>query len=175
MKKVISAILCTILIFALLSGCGNQVYEKISSKNILGQGTTENNTDNTDFKLYLENDYLQLYINPDTTEIKTVNKADNSEWLSTGAETAGDAARALIQLTYIDSTGQTGELNSYENAVRDGQYEITEGDGRVTLKYSIGSFSSQVLIPEVITEERYKQLCDSFKDEFALMKFQNYY
>ena len=34
MKKVISAILCTILIFALLSGCGNQVYEKISSKNI---------------------------------------------------------------------------------------------------------------------------------------------
>ena len=175
MKKVISAILCTILIFALLSGCGNQVYEKISSKNILGQGTTENNTDNTDFKLYLENDYLQLYINPDTTEIKTVNKADNSEWLSTGAETAGDAARALIQLTYIDSTGQTGELNSYENAVRDGQYEITEGDGRVTLKYSIGSFSSQVLIPEVITEERYKQLCDSFEDEFALMKFQNYY
>lgn len=175
MKKTARIGLSLICLVAVLSGCGSKIYEKLDSKNVIAQGTAENQIENGEYTLYLENDYLSFYMNPNTTELKVINKKDSSVWYSSSNSGISDAGKALVHLSYADTRGNKAELNSYENAVCDGQYEIIKEDGKVTVKYSIGSFSSQVLIPEVITEERYSELCEQFDDEFALMKFKNYY
>lgn len=175
MKKIISVGLSVLLLLSALAGCGTVVYESFDSKTIIGQGTAENNPDSTDYTLYLENASLALYINPDTTELKLVNKKDGSEWYSSSRCGVRDSDRALLHLSYVDSSGMVGELNSYENAVRDGQYQINAESDKVTISYSVGDFSSEVLIPELIDEERYQSLLASFEDEFDAMKFQNYY
>lgn len=175
MKKIISVSISLILLLSLLTGCGTVVYEGLNSDGIIGQGTAENDIEATDYRLYLENDSLELYINPDTTELKVVNKKDGSEWYSSSRSGIREADRALLHLTYVDSSGMTGELNSFENAVKSGQYEIVSDEDKITIKYSVGDFSSEVHIPEVIDKERYNQLLESFDDEFDAMKFSNYY
>lgn len=175
MKK---RLICAALVMCVsltLSGCGSQAAEKINESNIRGQKTTENNVDSQSYELYLENSSVEFYMNPDTTEYYLVNKEDGSCWSSVGTGSGSDSARAVLELSYLESNGSIGKLNSFQNAVADGQYQIENNGDVVSVDYSIGSFSAQVLVPEVISKERYNELCDNLTDEFDRMKFQNYY
>lgn len=174
MKKIISAfaVICCISVF--LTGCGETLGEGISAKNICGEGMMVNDSANDAFNLYLENDALQLFINPDTVELKLVRKSDGFVW--TSFVPGGDESqRSLIEITYLESSGSIGTMNSFNNAVIDGQYKIETDINTVKIGFSMGGFSEQVLVPELLTPERYKEVCDNLDDDFDLMKFQNYY
>lgn len=166
------AMLCMASIFA---GCGTETLEKLSDSNIRGRKTTENDTERGDYKLYLENEQLQLYMNPDTTELYVINKADGSQWDTSGITAEGNDAGALLGLSYLESDGTVGRLDSFQNSVADGQYKIETKNNMLTVHYSIGTFSSAVMVPEVISSERYKELYNNLEDDFDRMKFENYY
>lgn len=174
-KRLICAAALVMCVSLTLSGCGSQAAEKISESNIRGQKTTENNIDSEGYELYLENAAVEFYMNPDTTEYYLVNKEDGSFWSSVGTGGGSESSRAVLELSYLESNGSIGKLNSFQNSVADGQYNIESNGEAVSVDYSIGSFSAQVLVPEVISKERYDELCDNLTDEFDRTKFQNYY
>lgn len=175
MKKLFSVFALLLSLALVLTGCGSTLIENLDEKNILGSMTTENDVSSKEYELLLENDKLEFYMNPDTTEIKVVNKADKSVWYSTNAEADDDASRAILHLEYTTSGGVTNQINSYEGAVTSGQFKIDVTDEKVTVSYSIGNFTSQVLVPEILTTERYQELFSRFEDVFEAAKFRNYY
>ena len=76
---------------------------------VLSAGSAGNNINGKKYTLLLENEYLQFYMNNDTTEFKVVNKINGSEWYSSGTDSA-DAA-APIALTYLNSQGSLADMN----------------------------------------------------------------
>lgn len=175
MKKLFSMFALLLSLALILTGCGSVLIENLDTKNILGSQTTENDVTSTEYQLLLENDKIQFHMNPNTTEIKVVNKADNSVWTSSNPKKESDDGKALLHLEYTTSGGVTNQINSYEAAVTSGQYKINPEKDKVTVSYSIGNFTSQVLVPEILTKERYKELSDRFEDVFDAAKFRNYY
>ena len=175
-KRLICAAALVMCVSLTLSGCGSQAAEKISESNIRGQKTTENNIDSEGYELYLENAAVEFYMNPDTTEYYLVNKEDGSFWSSVGTGSGSEVLGGRFwSCSCLESNGSIGKLNSFQNSVADGQYNIESNGEAVSVDYSIGSFSAQVLVPEVISKERYDELCENLTDEFDRMKFQNYY
>lgn len=176
MKKIVSVFVLLLSLVMVLSGCGSALIEDLNADNILSSNNVENDLSGVDYELMLENDKLEFYVNPDTTEIKVVNKADSSVWTSTNSTRTVDEAKALLQLEYTTTGGVTNKINSYEGAVVNGQYQIEKADNKVTISYSIGDFTSQILVPEVISKERYNELYAKFGDDFfAATKFKNQY
>ena len=123
-KRLICAAALVMCVSLTLSGCGSQAAEKISESNIRGQKTTENNIDSEGYELYLENAAVEFYMNPDTTEYYLVNKEDGSFWSSVGTGSGSESSRAVLELSYLESNGSIGKLNSFQNSVADGQYNI---------------------------------------------------
>lgn len=175
MKKLISVLALLLSLALILTGCGSKLIENLDEKNIIASMTNENDTTKQDYKLYLDNGKLQLYINPDTTELKVVNLSDNSVWYSTNPDNKNPEKRALLYLEYVVSGGVKNQINSFNGAVENGQYEINAEKDKVTISYSIGNFTSMALIPEILTEERYEELSNKFEDPFDEAKFRNYY
>ncbi len=175
MKKLFSLFVLLLSLVMLLTGCSNAFVENLNEQNIIGPSTAENDVNNMDYELLLENDKLELHMNPNTTEIKVVNKADKSVWYSTNENRMEDDGRALLHLEYVSNGGVTNQMNSFESAVESGQYSIEIVDQTVVVKYSIGDFTSQVLIPEILTAERYNELYSRFTDVFDQAKFRNFY
>lgn len=175
MKKIFSVLALLLSLALILTGCGSKLIENLDEKNIIGSSTTENDVNKQDYKLYLENDKLQLYINPDTTEFKVVNLTDNSVWYSTNPNNTDPEKKALLYLEYVVSGGVKSFINSYNGAVKNGQYKIKTDKDKVTISYSIGDFSSLALVPEILSKERYKELSDKFDDPFEAARFRNYY
>lgn len=175
MKKAVCITASVVCAAVFLSGCGAEISENINQASICGQNTAGNDIGSEDYELYLENDDLYLYMNPDTTEIRVVNKKDGSVWNSSNGESKNESSRAVIELSYLESTGTIGKYDSFQNSVANGQYRVESEDSILSVHYSIGNFTEQILIPEVISAERYEELCSNLDDEFDLMKFQNYY
>lgn len=175
MKKLFSVFALLLSLALVLTGCGSTLIENLDDKNILGAMTTENDISSTGYELLLEDDKLEFYMNPDTTEIKVVNKVDKSVWTSTNPNATDDASKAILHLEYTTTAGVVNQMNSFESSVASGQYKITPSDDKVSVAFSIGNFTSQVLVPEILTPERQKELIDKFEDVFDAAKFRNYY
>ena len=175
MKKLLSIVVLLLSIALVLSGCETVLLEDLKDENILGAGTTENDVAFSNYELLLQNDKLEFHMNPNTTEIMVVNKKDKSVWYSTNTEKTTEDGRALLHLDYTTSGGVPNQMNSFESAVTSGQYKIDVQPEKVSVSYSIGNFTSQVLVPEILTEERYQELANRFEDVFDAAKFRNYY
>ena len=177
MKKHFSMFALLLALALILTGCGSTLIENINEKNILGAGTTKNDVKSIGYELLLENENIEFHMNPNTTEFAVVNKKDKSVWYSNNSDSLSESGRALLHLEYTTSTGSPNQVNSFENAVTSGQYKIDVKDDKVSVSYSIGNFTSQVLIPELLTPERYEELYSRFTGEliFDQSKFRNYY
>lgn len=175
MKKAVCITASVVCMAVFVSGCGAEISEYINQSNICGQNSAGNDIGSENYELYLESDDLYLYMNPDTTEIRVFNKKDGSTWNSSNGGSKNESSKAVIELFYLESTGTIGKYDSFQNSVANGQYRIESEDSVVSVHYSIGNFTEQILIPEVISVERYEELCSNLNDEFDLMKFQNYY
>ena len=165
-------ILAGIVAVSLMSGA-QKIDETLDNGKVLSAGSAGNNINGKEYTLLLENEYLQFYMNNDTTEFKVVNKINGSEWYSSGTDSA-DAA-APIALTYLNSQGSLADMNVMDDSVKDGKYAIDKDGDRVTVRYSAGDFSELSLVPYALTEERFQKIISSLDDEFEQMKLTDLY
>ena len=165
-------ILAGIVAVSLMSGA-QKIDETLDNGKVLSAGSAGNNINGKEYTLLLENEYLQFYMNNDTTEFKVVNKINGSEWYSSGTDSA-DAA-APIALTYLNSQGSLADMNVMDDSVKDGKYAIDKDGDCVTVRYSAGDFSELSLVPYALTEERFQKIISSLDDEFEQMKLTDLY
>ncbi len=125
-------------------------------------------------QLVAETDSLQLYFDEVEAGIAVYDKASGETWFSNPIDTGKDSIstsyylkvlKSQVNITYINDSTQVSTMNSYSDAVADGQFEVEYLDNGVKVTYSMGSGAAFLLLPEVITEERMLAFQENMTDD----------
>ena len=136
-----------------------------------------------EMELVAENDYLELYLDEEETDIAVREKASGEIWFSNPVDTEEDSIsngyykqklKSQIELTYINENTQTSTMNNYVNSIADGQFEIERLEDGVRITYLIGDSSAFIIIPERISEERMQQFLDRMEESQQKRVVRNY-
>jgi len=120
------------------------------------------------FELVSENEYAELYVKMSTAEIAYRSKVDGSIWFSNPPDratmetysrgAAKDRLSAQLVISYY-SINQKLEMDSYNDCVKYGQFQITPIPGGVRVDYELGKrWQDQDYVPQIISEERFNDL-----------------
>ena len=122
-----------------------------------------------------ETDELKLLVNVNTAEIAVLDKSNGKVWYSNppgrDADPVANAANkellaSQLFITYFDSADIERTMNSYNDSVAKGQFEIFGIDGGIRIVYNFSNFSRGVdELPEFITKERLEEVFLSKIDE----------
>ncbi|MCQ6561342.1 DUF5696 domain-containing protein [Paenibacillus mendelii] len=131
--------------------------------------------------LVKENEALQLYIDPSTTEIAIKDKRSGRMWYSNPLDRESDEKAeainrdnlsAQLSIVYNNDKGQTFYSNNFAEAIKNKQFEILTTDKGVKVIYQLGNFSKGMeAIPQFITKQRMdEKILSKLQDED--MKFE---
>ena len=120
------------------------------------------------FELCAENEFLELYYKADTAEIAVVHKETGAVWFSNppGRDKQETLARGAsksrlssqLVLTYYYANQQQ-QMDSFNDSVAYGQYEITPLENGLRVKYKFGKvWQDRDYLPTIISEERFNEL-----------------
>ena len=188
MKKLLSALLAvlmTVSVFTVVFSSNITVYAK-DSENTEEETTEEETEDNgrddmsidilkvvyktpedklKDMKLRIENDNYELYVRATYGEIALRDKRTGQVLFSNPYDigsTKGSAdtkAKLMSQIILQFTTGsKTTEYNSYTEAALREQIVVKNIKNGVRVEYTLGKTSTRWLVPQMITDERFKQM-----------------
>ena len=140
----------------LMTGCAGTV-QPTREYDWIPEGTRGNDVAGESFETAAETESLRLEINPDTTELRVTVKQTGYVFSSSAAGKTDGSDRALLSLSYM-ATGSTARyMNSYDDAVKKGQYTVEPLGSGVQLRFSLGDIEPQYYAPAVLTEPRYQR------------------
>ncbi|WP_419872483.1 DUF5696 domain-containing protein [Candidatus Pristimantibacillus sp. PTI5] len=115
-----------------------------------------------------ENEFLILYVNNATTEIAVQDKRSGAIWYSNPQDREDDKVatgynkaklNVQVEITYLDSAGNSLKYDNYTHSVQNGQYVIEKVSGGLNIVYTLGEVKSDIdAIPKYISEERFQTL-----------------
>lgn len=116
-----------------------------------------------------ENEFLILYVNNATTEIAVQDKRSGAIWYSNPQDREDDKVatgynkaklNVQVEITYLDSAGNSLKYDNYTHSVQNGQYVIEKvSGGGLNIVYTLGEVKSDIdAIPKYISEERFQTL-----------------
>ena len=120
----------------------------------------------TEEMIVVENDELQLTMDPVTTQFSVKVKATGAQWLSNPTEASSDSLalpeekaklQSTLLMSYSMKTGLETVFNSYSYSVENGIYDIEQGDDYIKVKYSLGDVEKEFVIPPVITLDNFEK------------------
>lgn len=120
------------------------------------------------FELVSESDHAELYMKWETAEIALRTKSDGAVWFSNPPDrvtmetltrgAAKDKLLAQIVISYY-SMNQKLEMDSYNDCIKHGQFEIAPIPGGVRVDYELGRrWQDEDCVPQMISEERFNNL-----------------
>lgn len=170
MRKRIFSFVFAVLILISFAGCSNkEAYIFVDSPEI-----KDYNSFGEKGKLMLENkdglvsvarnEYLELFYDNETYVVTVFDKRSGKIYTTNpvGEEPDRNNTRlALLNLTYSNTQGKTGTIDSYTQSVLLDQVEVDiSGDG-VTFTYSIGDASDGLEVtPSIISNKRFEKLLE---------------
>lgn len=110
-----------------------------------------------------ESDSLELYFDEAETGIAVVDKESGEVWFSNPVDTDQDTVssgyyrrvlKSQVNITYINESTQVSTMDSYSDAVAEGQFTVEYLGNGVKVTYTMGEGGNRLLLPEVIAEER---------------------
>lgn len=170
------AILLSVTV-SITSGENQNIYEEVTKENqaetfplVLEESKIIPGMD----KVY-ENEYLELYLNTETTEIAVRNRETKAIWYSNPHDRKEDpiassipAQRLASQLTvhYSTPAGTQRTMNNRTDSVLHEQFEIAGLENGIRITYTIGKLEEVFLVPRVISKERFESLIlDNIEDQ----------
>ncbi|MFP4015568.1 MAG: DUF5696 domain-containing protein [Halanaerobiales bacterium] len=120
------------------------------------------------FTKVVENDYLILFINNDSTEIAVQDKDSENIWYSNPPDRdeietiarggARDKLNSQIILNYYLPGNKPMSMNTYSDSVSFQQYEINNLDNGVSIDYTIGKkWSEDAYVPLIIGSSAFEE------------------
>ncbi len=138
-----------------MTGCGEQ---KVEEESVKVYGYVEDKKEYT-----LENEYLKLTMNPETTQFSLEEKASGKVWWSNPQDLSGETIantsaktglQSTLMIQYSTSTGVVTTYNNFAYSIENGLYEIEELEDGLKVKYSIGNIERQYVMPTAVPESR---------------------
>ena len=168
MKKAVNLLFAAIIIF--LASCGLQ---GARAKNIIiyeYDGGTED--------VVIENQFLELRLLPETTEIILTDKETGTQWRSNpgGDDPFADTVtrylmQSVFSLEYTDVSGIGQTLYSSEHSIDYGAYSYGIVDGALEVNYTAGNLDRTYVIPPAVPEERMLQFMELMTaDDLSVIK-----
>lgn len=114
-------------------------------------------------KKVAESDGLELYFDQEEAGIAVLEKKSGEVWFSNPRDTELDTVssgyykrvlKSQLNITYINESTQISTMNSYDDAVAEGQFTVEYPENGVRVVYTLGEGGRTLLLPEVITAER---------------------
>ncbi len=136
-----------------------------------------------DVDLVLENEKIKLVMDSLTTQFYLEVKETGEIWYSNPEGAAEDSAALAIErerlqstilLTYSTINGVDTKYNNYAYSMKNGIYDIEQGEDYIKVFYSIGDMEKEYIVPPVITVERMKELAEKMSKSNLLM-IEEYY
>lgn len=106
---------------------------------------------------------LELYFDETEAGIAVLDKKSGEVWFSNPRDTEMDTVssgyykrvlKSQLNITYINESTQVSTMNSYGDAVAEGQFTAEYLENGVRVVYTLGEGGRTLLLPEVISEER---------------------
>ena len=113
-----------------------------------------------------EKNGIRLYVDEESGEVAYVNTKTGEKLFtnpydvasSTGNETTKYEILSQIIVTFKDSVGQERIFTSYEEAAERGQIVIENIKGGIRVEYTIGREQSKILVPRLISMDRFEEM-----------------
>ncbi|MDI9413953.1 MAG: DUF5696 domain-containing protein [Bacillota bacterium] len=121
-----------------------------------------------DYEQVAQNEYLELYINPETAEIAVYDLATKEIWYSNppNRDREEKVARgkskerlgAQIILTYFTQVGAEITMDNYNDSVIYNQLDVTPIEQGVRVDFTLGEeWGQDSFVPNVMTEKRFEE------------------
>lgn len=134
-------------------------------------------------KLAAKNEYLELYINEENTSVAVKVLKSGDIWFTNPTDIEEDAIatpynkdllRSQFSVRYYNKSVQANEMDNYNDSIKEGQFEITLIDNGVKIVYTLGEAESKIVLPIVISEERYLQYYNQMDEKAQRQVKRNY-
>lgn len=128
----------------------------------------------SEMELVAENESLELYYDETEAGLAVRDKASGEIWCTSPADSDQDTVstayyqkvlKSQVNITYINESTQVSTMNSYADAVADGQFEAELIEDGIRITYTMGEGGKQLLLPTSISEERMLQFQQSMTEE----------
>ncbi len=100
------------------------------------------------YELVADNEYLELFLNPETAEFAVNHKKTDTLWFSNPPDrlkvekiargAARDALRSQLSISYFTPEGRQRYMDSYNQSIAYGQFEIEKISDGVRVSYILG-------------------------------------
>jgi len=133
--------------------------------------------------IVLENEYLKLVMDSNTTQFSITQKSTGEVWYSNPPDAAEDPIalqsdienlQSTLLLTYSTINGVDTLYNNYKYSIASKIYNIEATEERIKVYYSIGEVEKEYIIPKVIEAERMEELFESM-DLDDVTRVKDYY
>lgn len=181
-KRLLSLALVAVISVTLFSGCGGNsaVAPALAECDYIAVGTdiTDTVKDTTEDVVLLENGGSSLVFSPDG--IFSVMRGGNKVW-STGMPSAEvmqrgelESASAAALFKYHVNGESEKTMNSFTDAFKKSQYRVYRDGESIVYEQIAGEFSADVLLPEALSEKRFKEITDSLSESDATFLSRQY-
>lgn len=124
----------------------------------------------------VENRYLELEMDSETTEFKIVDKSSNNTWYSNPPEreeeekiASAESKEELgsqLEISYYSPENQKSYKNNYADSVKFDQYEIDKIDQGVQVNYTIGQeWVDEDFMPVMMEKEQYDNIIEDLDSD----------
>ncbi|UVI31984.1 DUF5696 domain-containing protein [Paenibacillus spongiae] len=132
-----------------------------------------------------ENGQLALYLNRSSAEIAVYDKRSKHFWYSNPQDTELDSKASPFEkeslgsqftLTYMNSIGNKKTLLSFNDSVKNNQFQIEDAPEGIRIVYTLGDTSKGIdVLPKLISKERLDQFmakADEAKAKYVYRKYE---
>lgn len=126
---------------------------------------------------------LELYLDEEQADFAVKVTATGDVWFSNpqGADEDPGASnyykgvmKSQFSLRYFNENVQASEMDSYNDAVSQGQFSVERTESGARITYNLGELADKYILPQIISAERYEQFTALMEEKAAKSTGRNY-
>lgn len=134
-------------------------------------------------ELIASDDRLELWLDEELADFAVKVKDTGDIWFSNpqGADEDPQASnyykgvmKSQLSIRYFNENVQAMEMDSYNDAVAEGQFSAERIGNGVRITYNLGEAADKFILPQIISAERYEQFTSLMEEKAAKSTGRNY-
>ncbi len=134
-------------------------------------------------ELIASNDVLELYLDRELAGFAIKGKATGEIWYTNPPDFDEDPLasnyykgmmKSQVSIRYYNESVQASKMDSYNDAVAEGQFSVEEIENGARITYNLGDLADKYVLPQVISVERYEYYTGLMNEKDARSTGRNY-
>ena len=148
MKRIACGFLSFLLMVGVLSSCAKDSgITPVQEGDVLLPNSAENDINGKTYEPIAENGSLQLLVNRDTASFQVRNKKDGRIYQAVPENASSSSDKSLLEFTYMDSKGTNASMNSFDDSVKKGQFQIEPVENGMKITFTFGNVQEKLFVP----------------------------